>query len=180
MNMNSMAILLTVLISLMVIGAIAALETKNMFAAVLSWAGACLTLSAIFVMLNALDLAVVQLAVEIIVVVLLLRATASLGTETPRERSVLSALPRYLTALLMAAGFFILCYFALKDLPPFGLPLFKAAQTVLNNGSQTTGFTNLAGAVFLRIRSLDVFAAAALFFAAVLGAMSLLRGKGHK
>jgi hypothetical protein len=60
------------------------------------------------------------------------------------------------------------------------MPIYKSAQTVINTATQTTGFANLAGAVFLRIRALDAFAAAALLLVAVLGAMSILRAKERK
>ena len=173
-------LLLTLAIGLILVGAIVALETENMFAAVLAWGGACLTLSAIFLLLNALDLALVQLIIEVMIIVFLLRATGSMKNVIPRETSIISALPRYFAAVLIAGCFVGFFYFALKELPPFGLPIFKSAQTVLRTGSAMTGFTNLAGAVFLRIRALDAFAVTALLFVAVLAARSLLGGKGHK
>jgi multicomponent Na+:H+ antiporter subunit A len=178
--MNNLELFLTITVGFIVAGAIVALETENMFAAVLAWGGACLSLSVVFVLLNALDLAMVQLVVEIIIITLLLRATGSLESSIKRETSIVKAMPRYLTAILLAGCFACFIYFALKELPPFGLPIFKSAQTILTNGERLSGYTYLASAVFTKIRALDAFAVSALLFAGLLGALSLLRAKGHK
>jgi multisubunit Na+/H+ antiporter MnhB subunit len=178
--MMNIELFLTITVGLILAGAVVALETENMLAAVLAWGGACLCLSVVFLLVKALDLALVQLIIELLIMLLLLRATDSMELSIPREPSIAKALPRYAAALLLAGILTTCFYFALKEVPSFGLPLLKAAQTVFRTGRDITGFTNLAGAVFLRLRALDAFAVMALLFTAVIGAMSLLRAKGHK
>ena len=173
-------ILLGSILIVMIIGALVALETEKVFPAVLIWGGVNLSLSLIFVLLKAFDLAFIQLVVELIILVLVLRATGSVNDTVPREKSLFSAVPRYAAAALLASGFVYLVYLSMAELPPFGLPLFKAAQTVMSTGTQLTGFTNLTGAVFLKIRALDGFAVLALFLVAVVGSLSLLKGKEQK
>ena len=64
-----------VLIVLMIIGALVAIETPNLLYSVISIGAVGFLLSMIFLFLCAPDLAITQIAVEVITLVLLLRAT---------------------------------------------------------------------------------------------------------
>ena len=67
---------IVVLILLMIIGALVAIETPNLLYSVISIGAVGFLLSIIFLFLSAPDLAITQIAVEVITLVILLRAVA--------------------------------------------------------------------------------------------------------
>ena len=67
--------LLVALILLMIIGAVLAMETPDLLFAVISVGTVGFLLAIVFLLLGAPDLALVQVAVEVISLVILLRAT---------------------------------------------------------------------------------------------------------
>ncbi len=68
-------IIIIVLIVLMIVGALVAIETPNLLHSVISVGAVGFLLSIVFLFLSAPDLAITQIAVEVITLVLLLRAT---------------------------------------------------------------------------------------------------------
>ena len=67
---------IVILILLMIIGAIVAIETPNLLYSVISVGAVGFLLSIVFLFLSAPDLAITQIAVEVITLVLLLKATS--------------------------------------------------------------------------------------------------------
>ena len=67
--------ILVALTLLMIIGALVAIETPNLLYSVISVGAVGFLLSIVFLFLSAPDLAITQIAVEVITLVLLLRAT---------------------------------------------------------------------------------------------------------
>ena len=68
-----MLILLYGLLAFMIIGAVIAIETKDLLSSVISVGAMGLALSIIFLILGAPDLAIVQVVVEVLALVMLLR-----------------------------------------------------------------------------------------------------------
>ena len=75
------------LILLMIVGAFVAIETPNLLHAVISVGAVGFLLSIVFLFLSAPDLAITQLAVEVITLVILLRAVTR-SEPDPRKISV--------------------------------------------------------------------------------------------
>jgi len=67
-----------------------------------------------------------------------------------------------------------------KDLPPFGAPLMRVAQTYLTNGVAQTGATNIVASVILDYRAYDTLGEATILFTAVIGILAIVRRTGRK
>ena len=65
------------LLAIMILGSIVAIETRNLLSSVISVGIVGFTLSILFLMLGAPDLAITQVVVEILALVILIRATIS-------------------------------------------------------------------------------------------------------
>ena len=118
-----------------------------------------------------------QLVVEILVLIILIRATlASSQPDTYKGREFLA----YSSTLLFILVFGGFAFFVSKTLPPFGEPIMSLANRYILEGWQKTGATNLVAAVMLDFRSLDMLGAATVLFTAIVGTMVILRAKGRK
>ena len=168
---------LYVLLILMIIGAIIAIEVKDLLSSVIAVGAAGLALSIIFLILKAPDVAITQLVVEILALIILIRAT--LKKDLP-----FSTTGRWLLNTIITAAFIIIllavgmkCF---KDLPEFGYPAMRVAKTYLQEGLAKTGATNLVGSVILDFRAYDTLGEATILFTAVIGVLAIVRRIGRK
>jgi len=169
--------LLEVLLILMIAGAVIALEVRDLLSAVVALGAVGLGLAVVFLILQAPDVAITQLAVEIIAVILLIRATIRVRLDNSPSGG------RFLGALLgiLFIGFFVT--FAIPgfgELPPFGDPLIRVSQDYLDRGLAETGSANLVTSVILDYRAYDTLGEATVLFAAVIGVSTLMRLRGRK
>ena len=67
-----------------------------------------------------------------------------------------------------------------EDLPPFGFPLMRVAQTYLAEGIAKTGATNIVASVILDYRAYDTLGEATILFTAVIGVLAIVRRTGRK
>ena len=74
--------LLGILLFLMIIGAVIAVETRNLLSSIVCLGAIGFLLSIVFLFLGAPDLAITQLVVEILCLVILIRATIHRRVET--------------------------------------------------------------------------------------------------
>lgn len=170
-------VLLYSLLLFILISALIAVEIHNLLSSVIAVGTIGLGLCIIFLFLGAPDLAITQLVVEILVLIILIRATlASSQPDTYKGREFLA----YSSTLLFIIVFGAFAYFVLKGLPPFGDPIMQLANRYILEGWQKTGATNLVAAVMLDFRSLDMLGAATVLFTAVVGTMVILRARGRK
>ena len=189
-----MTVTIVILILLMIIGAIVAIETPNLLYSVISVGAVGFLLSIVFLFLSAPDLAITQIAVEVITLVLLLRAVqsgAGSGSRS-RETSELNShefsygaiASRVVTvAMLMILALFTVRMFA--DFPEFGQPVMDRfadapSNTYLTEGLEQTGAANIVTAILLDYRAYDTLGEATVLFCAVMGALSILRHKAKK
>ncbi len=170
------------LIVLMILGAIVAIETTNLLYAVISVGAVGFLLSIVFLFLSAPDLAITQVAVEVITLVILLRVT------TRTQHDAVSN-PRKLAGITIAVGMLlVLAVFTVQMLsgfPEFGQPVMDRyadapSNTYLREGLEKTGAANVVTAVLLDFRAYDTLGEATVLFCAVLGALSILRRKARK
>jgi multicomponent Na+:H+ antiporter subunit B len=165
------------LLVLMIIGAVIAIEVKDLLSSVIAVGAVGLALSIAFLVLKAPDVAITQLVVEILCLIILIRAT--LKRDLPFSTS-----GRWLLNTLITACF-ILVFLAVgmkcfKDLPEFGYPAMKVAKTYLQEGVSATGATNLVGSVILDFRAYDTLGEATILFTAVIGVLTVVRRIGRK
>ncbi len=168
---------LYVLLVLMIIGAIVAIELKDLLSAVIAVGAVGLALSIVFLILKAPDVAITQLVVEILALIILIRAT--LKKDLP-----FSTTGRWFLNTLITACFIVLfmavAMKCLKDLPEFGYPAMRVAKTYLAEGLPKTGAVNLVSSVILDFRAYDTLGEATILFTAVIGVLAIVRRIGRK
>lgn len=173
-----MEAILLVLIGLLIFAAIAAVEAKGLLSTVISVGAAGLILSVIFVVLGAPDLAITQVVVEVLTLVLLIRAAVMREDstfETPRDRFVVAV------GLLGGGILLASAYFAFGSLQAFGRPTMQLARGYLDKGFEQTGAANYVMAVLLDFRAYDTLGEATVIFASIVGVYVIIRkvGKHH-
>ena len=176
-----MLVMLTVLIVLMAIGALVAIETSNLLYSIISIGAVGFLLSIVFLCLAAPDLAITQIAVEVITLVILLRAARGANRDVTERRSIVGSIAA--VALVVGLGIFGLQMFA--DFPDFGSPVTERfadapSNTYLKDGLAETGAANIVTAVLLDFRAYDTLGEATVLFCAVIGALTILRRKATK
>ena len=168
---------LYVLLVFMIIGAIIAIEMKDLLSAVIAVGAVGLGLSIVFLVLKAPDVAITQLVVEMLCLIILLRAT--LKRDLP-----FSTTGRWLLNTLITTGFIAIFLFvavkAFKDLPEFGYPIMRVANIYLKEGLVKTGASNLVSSIILDFRAYDTLGEATILFTAVVGVLTIVRRIGRK
>ena len=165
------------LLGIMILGSIVAIETRNMLSSVISVGIVGFTLSILFLMLGAPDLAITQIVVEVLVLVILIRATVSeddTAVESHRDTFAL------VSSLVFIGLFLVFALYAFQEMHAFGEPLMRTAQHYLDKGLADTGASNLVTAVILDYRAYDTLGEATVLFVSALGAMVIVRKIGRR
>ncbi len=174
--------LFILLLVFMIIGAIIALESRDLLSSIISVGAVGFGLSIAFLFLGAPDIAITQVVVEVLVLVILIRATISRDlTHITSDKEFFS-----ITAnILLLVVIFIFGLQVFKSFPSFGDPVissFKDSPSIeyINSGAEKTGAANLVTSVILDWRAYDTLGEATVLFAAILGALALLRKHARK
>ncbi|MBE0477917.1 DUF4040 domain-containing protein [Candidatus Aerophobetes bacterium] len=163
---------------LMIAGSLVAVHTKYLLSAVISLAVVGLGLCVVFLYLQAPDCAITQIVVEVIALIILIRATGV-------ERDLLEIKGRrevfaLVTVILFIIVFAVFAFSALTHLPEFGYPVMRVAEEYVVKGLRETGAANLVTAVLLDFRAYDTLGEATVLFTAILGSIIVLREIGRK
>ncbi len=168
---------LYLLLSFVIIAAIVAIEINDMLSSVIAVGAVGLGVSMAFLILKAPDIAITQLVVEILCLIILVRAT--LKRDLPFSTKI-----GWLLNGLITFGFIIIFLVvavkAFKDLPQFGYPIMRVAKTYIQRGLIGTGAANLVTSVILDFRAYDTLGEATILFTAVIGLLAVLRKIGRK
>ena len=167
---------LHIVLLFMILAAVVAVEIKDLLSSVIAVGAVGLGLSMAFLILKAPDLAIAQLVVEILCLIILIRAT--IKKDLPLIKSGRWHFNTFST-LVFIALFLIFAYFALKELPHFGAPIMKVGREYINHGLEKTGATNLVASVILDFRAYDTFGEATILFTAVTGVLAVIRKVGR-
>ncbi|MBN1695714.1 DUF4040 domain-containing protein [candidate division WOR-3 bacterium] len=165
--------LLHLLLVFMIIGAFITVEIKNMLSAVISIGAVGFTLSMAFLFLGAPDIAITQVIVEILSLILLIRATVNVDNVAIEEKG--ESVFHNRTALIFVGIILVFAWFAFQSLAPFGEPLMRVSDYYLNNGLIMVGATNFVTSVILDFRAYDTFGEAMVLFVSISGAFAILR-----
>lgn len=161
----------------MIVGAVVAIEVKDLLSSVVAVGAVGFALCLAFLILKAPDLAITQLVVEILCLIILIRATIRKDLPLIIEgRWVFNTV----STLVFIAVFLFFAYTALKELPSFGNPLMSVVKRYLEEGVSGTGAVNLVSAVILDFRAYDTLGEATVLFTSVIGIMVILRRPGRK
>ncbi len=168
---------INILLLFMIIGAVIAVEVKDLLSSVVAVGAVGLGLSMAFLVLKAPDLAITQLVVELLCLIILIRAT--IRKDLPFSTSG-RWLFNTLSTICFLAIFLTFAYFALKDLPQFGKPVMRVAKTYVEEGLSKTGAANIVAAIILDFRGYDTLGEATVLFTAVIGVLAIVRRIGRK
>lgn len=180
-----------VLTLMMIIGALVAVATPNLLYSVVSIGAVGFLLSITFLFLAAPDLAITQIAVEVITLVFLLRVTsadrkkrtADAASGDGESSSVWTV--RRLGPIAVVAALGVLSFLMLGEFPEFGenvMDRFSDApsRSYLQGALTETGAANVVTAVLLDFRGYDTLGEATILFCAVVGALSVLRRRAKR
>ncbi len=168
---------LYVILILMIIGSIVAMEINDLLSSVIALGAVGMGLTLAFLLLRAPDLAITQLVVEILSLIILIKATV--GVKMPPER-LKKRFIYFIFAVLFVGAFLWFSYMAVRQLPEFGKPVMKMGTQYLAEGVNKTKATNVVAAIILDFRGYDTLGEATILFTSVIGVLAVLRSIGKK
>jgi len=168
---------LYILMGFMIIGAVIALEVRDMVSSVIAVGAVGLGLCLAFLILKAPDLAITQLTVEILMLIILIRLT--LRSDLPFSTSGRWLINTVITIIFVVV-FLAATYFAIRELPEFGSPVMRVAKTYVAEGLSKTRAANLVSAIILDFRAYDTLGEVTILFTAVVGVITIMRRIGRK
>jgi len=181
---------LTVILILMIAGAIHSLHARDLLSAIVSYGVVGYSLVVGFLLLKAPDLAIVQIVVETISLIIMISVLIISTREDLAERGTIKIKGQsyvnirnmsYLVFALIAGGF-LLYFFNLvtAGLSPLGVHETRMATEYIKGGVEGTGSINLVTGVLFDYRGYDTLGEATILFTAVMGILAILRLKTHK
>ena len=157
----------------MAVTALAIALTRNLFAAAMLFGIFSLLSAAVFVVLDAVDVALTEAAVGAGISTILMLATLVRTSSRQRSGPRLRPLP-----LGLAAGLVLLLAYASSDRPRFAAPDAPANLHVvpryLEQGPEEIGFSNVVTSVLASYRGYDTLGEVAVIFTAGVGVLALL------
>jgi len=165
-----------VLLLFMIFAAVAAVQIDDLLSSVIAVGAVGLALSLAFLILKAPDLAITQLVVEILCLIILIRATIKKDLPLIRDGRWFF---NTTSTVLFILVFLLLGYLALNELPRFGHPIMRVAEEYIRMGLTKTGATNLVAAIILDFRGYDTLGEATILFTAVIGVLAVIRKVGR-
>ena len=165
------------LLLFMIAAAIIAVEVKDLLSSVIAVGAVGIGLSMAFLVLKAPDLAIMQLVVEILSLIILIRATI-------RKDLPFSASGRWVfntaVTIVFLAVFLLAAYISLKGIHPFGEPEMRVSRFYLEQTPALKGVYNVIAAITLNFRAIDTLGEATALFVAVIGVLAIARKTAYK
>ena len=173
--------IITVLLALAIIGAIVAVESTRLLFSVISIGAVGFLVAIVFLFLSAPDIAIVQIGVEIVSLVILIRATVGREAEPDTGHRAFVGMVAAVTLVVIVS---LLGVRVFTEFPEFGsavMDRFAEAPSAsyLRDGLAHTGSPNIVAAVLLDFRGYDTLGEATVLFCAMLGALTVLRRKAR-
>lgn len=166
-----------VIMSFMLLGAVLAVVMRGLLSSVITVGAVGLGLCVMFLFLKAPDLAITQLVVEILMLIILIRATVGRGVSRKQAPSSVWIFGAFFT---FSAVFLAVSYQALKEIPDFGNALMRVSSFYVQNALVKVKVANIVTGVILDFRAYDTLGEATVLFTAVLGVLALMRKQGRK
>jgi len=171
-----------ILLLFIIIAAIIAVETKSLLSSVICVGAIGFGASIMFLFLRAPDIAITQIVVEVMGLIILIRATIS------RDLTFITGDKEFFGTVVSIVIIFVIFLAGIKvfeTLPDFGTAIFAeapeaASQTYIAEGLQKTGAANLVSSVILDFRAYDTLGEATVLFTSIIGATVILRRKSRK
>jgi multisubunit Na+/H+ antiporter MnhB subunit len=160
------------LLLFMIAAAVIAAEVKDLLSSVIAIGAVGIGLSMAFLALKAPDLAIMQLVVEILSLIILIRAT--IRKDLPFSTSGRWAFNTAATIIFLAV-FLAAAYISLKGIQPFGAPEMRVSRFYIEQTPALKGVYNVIAAITLNFRAIDTLGEATALFAAVVGVLAIAR-----
>ena len=161
----------------MIAAAVIAVEGKDLLSSVIAVGAVGIGLSMAFLLMKAPDLAIMQLVVEILSLIILIRAT--IHKDLPFSASGRWVFNTVSTVIFIVV-FLALAYLPLKDIQRFGDPLMRISKTYLAEGIAMTGAYNIVAAITINFRAFDTLGEVTALFAAAVGVLAVARTVARK
>jgi len=171
--------LLFAILVFMVLGSIIAVETRDLLSSVIAVGAVGFGLAVVFLILAAPDLAIVQVVVEVLTLIMLLRVVVSRKDETLAHSLRRGAAFAAVAGVAFCTIFLVYGWVCFQDLPAFGEPLMRVSHRYIEQGLAEVNAPNLVTAVLLDYRAYDTLGEATVIFTAIVGALAILRRKGR-
>ncbi len=171
-----------VLLLFIIIAAIIAIETKNLLSSIICIGALGFGASLMFLFLRAPDIAITQIVVEVLGLIILIRATIS------RDLTFITGDKEFFVKVVSVVIIFVIFLVGIRvfeTLPDFGTAIFAelpetASQTYIKKGLDDTGAANIVASVILDYRAYDTLGEATVLFTSIIGATVILRKKAKK
>ncbi len=166
----------------MIVAAVIATEIRDLLAAVISLGAVGFSVAIMFIFVQAPDLAIVQIVVEILTVVIfvaIIMRTTHIDETLGKKLSGTHIFSIVLYAFF-AILFLVVMVRSLQQLPAFGNATMRVASDYIRMGLPQTGGANLVADVILDFRALDTLGEATVLFTSVIGVAALVRKTGRK
>ena len=172
-----------ILLLFMIIAVIIAMETKNLLSAIICIGAIGFGASLMFLFLRAPDIAITQIVVEVLGLVILIRATIA------RDLTFIAGDREFFGMVVSIVIIFAIALAGVKvlfdTLPAFGTPIFAqipeaASGVYIAQGLQKTGAANIVASVILDFRAYDTLGEATVLFTSIIGATVILRKQSRK
>jgi len=171
-----------ILLLFILIAAVVAVETTDLLSAVICIGAIGFGASLMFLFLRAPDIAITQIVVEVLGLIILIRATIS------RDLTFISGDKEFFGTVVSVVIIFVIFLAGLRvfdTLPDFGIPIYAevpdaASQTYIKEGLNQTGAANIVSSVILDYRAYDTLGEATVLFTSIIGATVILRERAKK
>ena len=174
-----MEIYLIIMLVLMICGSLFSLHAKDLLSAVISYGIVGFGLVITFLILQAPDLAIVQIVVEIVTLVIMIAVIKDTTSQQDENQFHHSKVLYFTVVIIFAALFFIAFDKIAPMLSTFGNHSTRMATSYIQ-GSGETGSANLVTGIVFGFRAYDTLGEATVLFTAVIGVLTILRLKGKK
>ncbi len=166
----------------MIVAAIIATEIKDLLAAVISLGAVGFSVAIMFIFVQAPDLAIVQIVVEVLTVIVFVAVILRTTHVDETIGKKLSGTQIYAVVLysVFAILFLIVMIQSLQEIPDFGNATMRVAREYIKLGLPRAGGANLVADVILDFRALDTLGEATVLFTSVIGVAALMRKSGRK
>jgi multisubunit Na+/H+ antiporter MnhB subunit len=185
-----MEIVLYVIVGVMIVGALYALNAKDLLSAIISCGIVGYGLVICFLLLKAPDLAIVQIVVETITLIIMVAVVVASSRKEIDDNIGISVKgvsylnTRYVVDIILVVLFALLLFDffrqAIDVLEPFGVHTSRMSVAYTENGGSVTGSANLVTGVLFDFRAYDTLGEATVLFTAAIGVLTVLRLKGKK
>jgi len=160
-----------------IIGAVFAINLRGLLSSVVAVGAVGLGVCVMFLLLQAPDLAITQLVVEILCLIILIRATIGRGIARQQPQPSVWI---FLVFVVFSFVFLYAAYQGMSEMPAFGKPIMRVSNYYIPNALSQVKAANIVAAIILDFRGYDTLGEATVLFTSVIAVLAIMRRKGRK